>query len=68
MYTLTPAWEIHFHLVYTLNSSLVYCAMPGVNPIMGNGTHEKGLKDEGLGFGFHVSAALPRRRNMNPEP
>ncbi len=32
MYTLTPAWEIHFHLVYTLNSSLVYSAMPGVNP------------------------------------
>ena len=52
MHTLTPAWEIHFQLVYTLNSSLVYCAMPGVNPIMGNGTHEKGLKDEGLGFGF----------------
>ena len=31
---------------------------------MGNGTHEKGLKDEGLGFGFHVSAALPMRRRQ----
>ena len=32
------------------------------------GANEKGLKDEGLGFGFHVSAARERRRNMKPKP
>ena len=32
------------------------------------GANEKGLKDESLGFGFHVSAARERRRNMKHKP
>ena len=30
------------------------------------GANEKGLKDEGLGFGFHVSAAKHETQTLNP--
>ena len=32
------------------------------------GANEKGLKDAISGFGFHVSVARERRRNMKPKP
>ena len=41
VYTLTPAWDNSFHLVYTLTSSLVYSAVPGVNPKWGTGLTKK---------------------------
>ena len=63
-----------------LETSLGYVTKPGTNndastyrvgslsPRSPFGANEKGLKDEGLGFGFHVSAARERRRNMKPKP
>ena len=59
-------WGWGIHWLGRINDAASY-RVGSLSPRSPFGANEKGLKDEGLGFGFHVSAARERRRNMKPK-